>query len=43
MAVYRCEECGLFVDDDYHPMTEEGLCPNCEERRESEEEENVLD
>jgi hypothetical protein len=28
MAMYRCHE--EFVDNDWHPMSEDGLCPACQ-------------
>lgn len=32
MAVYRCDECGQFFDDDEHPMNEYEECPDCAEK-----------
>jgi len=37
MAMYRCNECDMFVDDDHHPCEQdprpgqdlELLCPDC--------------
>lgn len=35
MAVYECDECGQFLDDDYHPAAPHPkyisgiICPEC--------------
>ena len=29
MAIYRCDCCDNFVDDDWHPMEASGNCPSC--------------
>lgn len=29
MAMYHCEHCGQFLDDDWHPMSDLELCPDC--------------
>lgn len=29
MAMYHCDECGRFLDDDWHPMSDLELCPDC--------------
>jgi len=34
MAMYKCEDCNEFIDDDYHPMNEDTLCPSCTEKPE---------
>lgn len=34
MAMYFCQDCQQFKDDDYHPMSERELCPDCEAERE---------
>ena len=31
MSVYYCFVCDNLYDDDYHPMSDDGLCPDCEE------------
>ena len=30
MSVYYCKGCESFKDDDYSPMAESELCPDCE-------------
>ena len=30
MAMYYCEGCDRMIDDDWHPMNDEGICPECE-------------
>ena len=34
MAMYFCTGCQSFKDDDWHPMSENELCPGCEAERE---------
>lgn len=34
MAMYFCPDHQGFVDDDWHPMDERGLCPDCSIKRE---------
>ena len=29
MACFYCFGCDNYVDDDYHPMEADGLCPTC--------------
>lgn len=39
MAVYYCHSCDRYRDDDWHPMEEGGICPECKveaEEREGE-------
>lgn len=31
MAMYHCSNCGKFVDDDWHPMDDDEMCPDCHE------------
>ena len=43
MAVYYCQECDSYVDDDWHPCQEvkgELVCPDCYEEMQEEEEED---
>lgn len=35
MAMYKCIGCGVWLDDDYHPMNEEEQCPSCHESAQS--------
>ena len=30
MAIYMCAHCDEFKDDDYDPMNEWEMCPDCE-------------
>ena len=39
MAVYYCDECGQYKDDDYFPMEESELCPDCHAEKSEEGEE----
>lgn len=34
MAIYLCPKCDQFIDDDYFPMEEDGVCPDCAEEKE---------
>lgn len=38
MAIYYCEGCDKYVDDDWHPMEESELCPDCHNERQYERE-----
>lgn len=29
MAIYYCQECDTYKDDDLHPVEENGMCPVC--------------
>ena len=29
MSMYFCDGCQQFLDDDWHPMEEDELCPDC--------------
>lgn len=31
MAMYYCEGCDRYIDDDWHPMEISELCPDCHE------------
>lgn len=30
MSIYYCKGCEKLVDDDWHPMQESELCPDCD-------------
>ena len=40
MAMYYCEGCENMMDDDYFPMSSEGVCPECQAERDEEESED---
>jgi hypothetical protein len=39
MAMYYCEGCDNLLDNDYHPMEEDELCPGCHLEKQSQKEE----